>query len=644
MQTWKVCIVACASLTLGTAWAAPGLINYQGRLTDASGNPIITPVNVTFTFHDAETAGTQLGTGFSDTDTVTPDADGIYSTLIGDDPGNLVPSSVFDGDFVWLNVNVGGEDLVPRLRIISVGFAIHADTAATAVSAGHADTADSAAHASAADIATTADTAGHANSADTATNADQASHANTASHADTATTATTATDSQALEGLHAGDFLQMSADAYVIVKTTANPTQNGANLLAAYALAKSLTPNGAPLGTDNRAVVLVPPGTYDLGTGTFTMNADFVDLVGLSTVREDQTIQGTSFVLTQTAADVRIENLVLHYTGGGIGVFAYRPNVTWDDGTSHTGSPPQTTIRNCVFRAISTSMRYTVEYAGTYEDCMGEGLYTFGGNSGTASGTFINCTGGDRAFGGYYGAASGTFINCTGGAQAFGGYFGTASGTFTDCTGGALYAFAGHGTASGVFTNCTAGDRAFGGEFGTASGTFTGCSAGDNSFGYRGTAGGTFSNCTGGNYAFGGFNGTADGTFTNCTGALGAFGGGSSTTTTGSAGGTFTNCTGGDYAFGGGSGCTATGQFRNCRMEGLGFPWIGTFNGRMEDCRWGAGITCDATARIYRSTILGSVDLNNTAAGIAHSEIKGTILNAASASFNSGNLEDPGVN
>jgi len=33
-----------------------------------------------------------LGGGFSDADTVTPDADGIYSTPIGDDPGNLIPS------------------------------------------------------------------------------------------------------------------------------------------------------------------------------------------------------------------------------------------------------------------------------------------------------------------------------------------------------------------------------------------------------------------------------------------------------------------------------------------------------------------------------------------------------------------------
>jgi len=115
----------CFTLILSFhSFAAPGLMNYQGRLTDKTAKPITTSVDVTFTFYDAETGGSQLGSGFSDTDTVTPSAAGVYSTMIGDDPGNLVPASVFTGDSVWLNVNVGGEDLAPRKRITSVGFAI----------------------------------------------------------------------------------------------------------------------------------------------------------------------------------------------------------------------------------------------------------------------------------------------------------------------------------------------------------------------------------------------------------------------------------------------------------------------------------------------------------------------------------------
>ena len=133
-------------LLTSTLLAVPGLTNYQGRLTDAAGQPITNPVDVTFTFWDAESGGAQLGGGFSDTDTVTPDADGIYSTLIGDDPTNLVPESIFSGDSVWLNVNVSGEDLSPRIHITSVGYAVKAskaDTATTAAMASNSERLDS---------------------------------------------------------------------------------------------------------------------------------------------------------------------------------------------------------------------------------------------------------------------------------------------------------------------------------------------------------------------------------------------------------------------------------------------------------------------------------------------------------------------
>ena len=120
------------------AFSVPGLISYKGQLTDASGGPITDPVDVTFTLWDAETGGTQLGSGFSDTDSVTPNADGIYDTLIGDDGGSAIPGSIFENDSVWLNVNVDGEDLAPRTRLTPVGAALHAGSADTATTAGEA--------------------------------------------------------------------------------------------------------------------------------------------------------------------------------------------------------------------------------------------------------------------------------------------------------------------------------------------------------------------------------------------------------------------------------------------------------------------------------------------------------------------------
>ena len=112
--------------------AVPGLISYQGMLRDDGGHSITTATDLTFTFWNQETDGNQLGGGFSDTDTVIPDANGVFTTLIGDAPTSPVPEAIFSVEDVWLNVNAGGVDLSPRTRITSVGFAVRASTAATA--------------------------------------------------------------------------------------------------------------------------------------------------------------------------------------------------------------------------------------------------------------------------------------------------------------------------------------------------------------------------------------------------------------------------------------------------------------------------------------------------------------------------------
>jgi hypothetical protein len=104
-----------------------------------------------------------------------------------------------------------------------------------------------------------------------------------------------------LIGLQAGE-------AYLTVQTTANPVTNGFNLLAAYNDAAVSTPHGAALSATNRATVLVPPGRYDLGADCLWLGTEYVDVVGMSTARDDQYIFGigaangfTTGVLRQTA-------------------------------------------------------------------------------------------------------------------------------------------------------------------------------------------------------------------------------------------------------------------------------------------------------------------------------------------------------
>ena len=126
-----------------------------------------------------------------------------------------------------------------------------------------------------------------------------------------------------VDGLDASAFIKGSASAYIVVETTDHAVTNGANLIAAYAAARALTPHGQALGTDNRAVVIVPPGKYDLGTGQLEMDTEFVDVAGLSTLRENQHIYGRSNgygtgVLRQTANNVKIENLFVELADTGL--------------------------------------------------------------------------------------------------------------------------------------------------------------------------------------------------------------------------------------------------------------------------------------------------------------------------------------
>ena len=669
-QSICMAVIVVLCLTVLGAWAnPPETVTIHGQLLDSGGQALTGARDYRVRFYDAPGGGAQLGGDLTGSTSLS--AEGLFNVSV------TLPAEVLSSvTGAWYDIAVDS-DAVPngvgvidefpgRVKVESVPFALQTQEAlhveAPAVGSGNVDNTEFDAlngvssgiqgqlNAKANDVDVDTSQAaqdtvigGKANSADV--------YLKTQTYAKTETYSQTEANTLLLEKLG------YTGESYVIVKTTNNATTNGANLLAAYATAKALTPCGQPLSTTNRAAVLVPPGQYNLGTGQLTMNTEFVDLVGLSTARDDQHIYGISNgantgVLRQTANDVRIENLFVECkrASGTLLANATDPAAYFPD-----AAKTATVVRNCHFQQsnYARSMRTSIEYAGTYEDCRGY-RSSFGGFSGgLASGTFKDCKGGTGAFGGTGGATSGTFFNCKADQESFGGDGGTAGGTFTDCTGGD-FTFGAYGTASGTFTNCTGGDYTFG-DGGTAGGTFTNCTGGVYAFGGDGTASGTFTDCTGGNGAFGGDGvasgtffrcvggassfgdyGTASGTFTDCTGGTYAF------ASKGTASGTFTGCTGGNGAFGGDGGDTTNGKFHGCIMTGS--YWAGTFKGRMEDCRWNVGFTCDATARIYRSTILGNVNLNSTAAGIAQCTVKGNINNAVNAVFNTANVTSPDVN
>ncbi|NIR49572.1 MAG: hypothetical protein GWN55_06815 [Phycisphaerae bacterium] len=102
----------------------PPLINYQGILQDASGNPISGLQSITFVIYSTATGGTPLWT---ETQSVTV-TNGYFSTLLG----SISPFSadLFSGGERYLAVKVGNDpEMTPRKPIASVGFALKpADT------------------------------------------------------------------------------------------------------------------------------------------------------------------------------------------------------------------------------------------------------------------------------------------------------------------------------------------------------------------------------------------------------------------------------------------------------------------------------------------------------------------------------------
>jgi hypothetical protein len=114
-------IVALWIVMLSTVALAdvPGLINYQGTLTDEYGVAMDTTVSMTFSIYTDSTGGAQVWTESQLAVTV---SSGLFNVLLGS--VNTIPDTVFHGISRWLGVQVEGEpEMTPRQRIVAVGYA-----------------------------------------------------------------------------------------------------------------------------------------------------------------------------------------------------------------------------------------------------------------------------------------------------------------------------------------------------------------------------------------------------------------------------------------------------------------------------------------------------------------------------------------
>jgi len=123
-------VVALSMILLSIAALAdvPGLMNYQGTLTDGDGVALDTTVSMIFFIYPDSIGGTPVWT---ETQPAVGVSSGIFNVLLGS--ASAIPDTVFDDPVRWLGIQVGGDpELVPRQKIASVGYAFRAAEADTA--------------------------------------------------------------------------------------------------------------------------------------------------------------------------------------------------------------------------------------------------------------------------------------------------------------------------------------------------------------------------------------------------------------------------------------------------------------------------------------------------------------------------------
>ena len=142
--------VLAAALSLALSWPAPQAhadvpryLNYQGKLADASGNPLTGSYCFVFRIWDSLTAGSLLfgpetwGTGGTGGNNPVSVVNGIYSLQIGSLTAGGIAPSVFDNPDAFLELAVNAdpvpgcaavETLSPREHLVAVPYAVHSLT------------------------------------------------------------------------------------------------------------------------------------------------------------------------------------------------------------------------------------------------------------------------------------------------------------------------------------------------------------------------------------------------------------------------------------------------------------------------------------------------------------------------------------
>lgn len=115
---------ALLALTLTASAQGPGLMNYQGYLTNPGGDPLSGDYEMTFTIYDAATNGDVV---WSEPHTyLITVTEGVFDTVLG--YYNAITDDVFDDDERWLEITVNGEVIEDRTRLVNAPYAFRVNT------------------------------------------------------------------------------------------------------------------------------------------------------------------------------------------------------------------------------------------------------------------------------------------------------------------------------------------------------------------------------------------------------------------------------------------------------------------------------------------------------------------------------------
>lgn len=122
-------------IAVASADIAPTL-NYQGRLTDTSGDPVADgSYDLTFRIYNDPVGGTQLWTSGASPIPVTV-ANGLFSVILGDAGMEPLPENIFSGQMLHLGIQLDGEpEFSPRQPIVATPYSLRANYAEEAQNA-----------------------------------------------------------------------------------------------------------------------------------------------------------------------------------------------------------------------------------------------------------------------------------------------------------------------------------------------------------------------------------------------------------------------------------------------------------------------------------------------------------------------------